>query len=150
MRRAIALGLAVSALFASGATAAPLTITPIVTGQAGDAGWYIGDVIVNWSITPAPYLVELGCAATPITVDTTGRKVECQASSGPDRAYSSVTIRLDKTPPVVVAAPDRATDAGDFYNHASPSTGVLEIQRPASRRAHHRRPTPAPTPPTSP
>jgi hypothetical protein len=132
MRRAIALALVGSALFAGGATAAPLTITPIVTGQAGDAGWYVGDVIVNWSITPPPYLVELGCAATPITADTTGKKVECQASSGPDRSYSSVTIRLDKTPPVVVAAPDRPTDAGGFYNHtltlnwspSDPTSGV--------------------------
>jgi hypothetical protein len=118
MRRAIALAVVGSALLASGATATPLTITPIVNGQAGDAGWYVGDVIVNWSIAPAPYLVELGCTATAITTDTPGKKVECQASSGPDRAYSSVTIRLDKTPPVVVAAPARASDAGGFYNHS--------------------------------
>jgi hypothetical protein len=119
MRRAIALALVASALLASGATAAPPTVTPIVTGQPGDGGWYIGNVIVNWSITPPGYLVDFGCAAaTSITTDTTGTKVECQASIGGDTAYSSVTIRLDKTPPVVVAAPTRASDAGGFYNHS--------------------------------
>ena len=94
MRRAIALALVASALLASGATAAPPTVTPIVTGQPGDGGWYVGNVIVNWSITPPGYLVDFGCAAaTSITTDTTGTKVECQASIGGDTAYSSVTIR---------------------------------------------------------
>jgi hypothetical protein len=119
MRRAILLALLASVLIAGAAAAAPPSITPNVTGQPGDGGWYVGDVIVNWSIAPAGYLVDFGCApATSITTDTTGRKVECQASIGTDTAYSSVTVRLDKTPPVVVAAPDRVSDAGGFYNHA--------------------------------
>jgi hypothetical protein len=119
MRRAIALAVVAFAGWVPSATAAPPAITPIVTGPTGDGGWYVGDVIVNWAISPPGYTVDFGCApSTSITTDTAGTKVECAASMGTDMAYSSVTIRLDKTPPVVVAAPDRATDAGGFYNHS--------------------------------
>jgi hypothetical protein len=117
MRRAALLAVVMSALLAASADALPPTVTPIVTGQIRDSGWYVDDVIVNWSITPPGYLVDFGCQATAIRTDTIGRKVECQASSGTDKAYASVTIRLDKTAPNVVARADRPPDGGGFYNH---------------------------------
>jgi hypothetical protein len=141
MRRAIALAIAVFAACVGTAAAAPPTITPYVTGQAGDAGWYIGDVVVNWAISP-PYTVISGCApSTVITTDTPGTRVECTASSlGGDTASSSVTIRLDKTPPLLAPAPARPSDAGGFYNHSlnlnwtvsDPTSGVASCSPPAT------------------
>jgi hypothetical protein len=77
--------------------------------------------------------VDFGCQATAVRADTTGRKIECQASSGADRSYSSVTIRLDRTAPSVVAKADRPADGGAFYNHpltaswiaTDPTSGVV-------------------------
>jgi hypothetical protein len=140
MRRTVAIAVALLAAWVPAARATPLVIMPIVTGQAGDAGWYVGDVIINWSISPPPYLVQSGCAATAITTDTVGRKLDCQASSGPDTASSSVTIRMDKTPPTVAAAPDRAPDAGGFYNHtlrlswnaSDPTSGIASCTPPST------------------
>jgi hypothetical protein len=139
MRRVALLGVIALGAWAPAASALPPSITPIVTGQLGENGWYVNDVIVNWTITPPGYLVDFGCQATPVKTDTTGRKVECQASSGPDKSYSSVTIRLDKTAPVVVPTADRPPDGGAFYyNHAltatwgatDPTSGVASCAAP--------------------
>jgi hypothetical protein len=141
MRRAIALAVGVLAAFVTSASAAPPSITPIVTGQTGDPGWYVGDVIVNWSISPGGYTVVSGCApSTLISTDTVGTKVECTAAIGADSASSSVTIRLDKTPPIVAPAPDRPPDAGGFYNHtlnlnwtvSDPTSGIASCSPPSS------------------
>ena len=121
MRKAALLAVVGLAVWAPGALALPPTITPTVTGQTGDNGWYVGNVIVNWTITP-PYLIDFGCGATQISADTTGTKLECQAENAGDAAYLSVTIRLDKTAPSVVANADRAADAGGFYNHPLTAT----------------------------
>jgi hypothetical protein len=114
----VVVAIVVLAAWTPSAVAAPPTITPLVTGQPGDNGWYVGNVIVNWSITPPGYTVDFGCdPSTAITADTTGKKVACGASSGSDSASASVTIRLDKTPPSPAASADRGPDGGGFYNH---------------------------------
>ena len=121
MRRALLLallGLAVSA-----PSALALTVTPAVSGPSGDNGWYVGNVVVNWTITPTGYTVDFGCApSTVIATDTTGKKVECQATLGPDTSYASVTIKRDATSPSVTANGDRAADGGGFYNHPLTAT----------------------------
>jgi hypothetical protein len=140
MRRAITLAMAALGLCVPAAAAAPPAIAPIVTGQAGDGGWYVGDVIVNWAISPPGYTVNSGCApSTLIAADTAGTKVQCTASIGADTASSSVTIRLDETPPLVAPAPDRPPDVGGFYNHtlnlnwraSDPTSGVASCSPPA-------------------
>ena len=141
MRRAIVAAVLASLLPAGAATAAAPVITPIVTGQAGDNGWYVGDVIVNWSITPGGYTVDSGCApSTSIRSDTPGTKVACAASIGLDSASSSVTIRLDKTAPVVAPAPSRPPDAPGAYNHTlnlnwsptDPTSGIASCTPPST------------------
>jgi hypothetical protein len=113
---AATLGLAV---WLPAAHAAPPTITPLVTGQTGDNGWYVSNVIVNWSISPPGYTVDFGCApSTLINTDTASRKVDCGASIGGDSASASVTIHRDTTAPSVVANADRTPDGrGGLYNH---------------------------------
>jgi hypothetical protein len=118
MRRALVAAALALAVWAASAAAAPPTITPLVTGQTGDNGWYITNVIVNWSISPPGYTVDFGCApSTTISTDTTGTKVSCGASINGDSASASVTIRRDTHPPSVAANADRAADGGGFYNH---------------------------------
>jgi hypothetical protein len=116
VRRALLLAVVGLAVQAASAAALPPVITPTVTGQTADNGWYVSNVIVNWSISP-PYLIDFGCTATQISSDTKGTKLECQAENGGDAAYQSVTISRDATPPSVTANADRATDGGGFYNH---------------------------------
>ena len=84
----------------------------------------MGNVIVNWTITPAGYSVDLRLRHRPrvIATDTVGRKLECQATLGPDTNYASVTINRDATAPSVTANADRAADGGGFYNHALTAT----------------------------
>jgi hypothetical protein len=140
MRTAIVVAVLVALFSASAATAAAPVITPIVTGQTGDGGWYVGDVIVNWSISPAGYLVDRGCVATAIRTDTSGTKVECAASIGADSASSSITVRLDKTPPVVAPTPSRPPDAAGYYNHtldlswtpSDPTSGIASCSPPST------------------
>jgi hypothetical protein len=121
VKRAALLAVVGLAVWVPGAAA--LTVTPAVTGTTGDNGWYVSNVIVNWTITPVGYTVDFGCAAsTVISTDTPSRKVECQASLGPDTQYASVTIHRDTTPPSVVANADRAADGGGFYNHSLTAT----------------------------
>jgi hypothetical protein len=115
--RALLLAVVGLAVWAEAASA--LTVTPAVAGPTGDNGWYVGNVVVNWTITPTGFTVDFGCApSTVIASDTMGRKVECQATLGPDTNYASVTIQRDATPPSVVANADRPADAGGFYNHS--------------------------------
>jgi hypothetical protein len=118
VRRALLLAVVVLTICAASAAAAPPTITPLVTGQTGDNGWYVSNVIVNWSISPQGYTVDFGCApSTSITTDTTGMKVSCGASIGGDSATASVTIQRDTKPPSVVPNADRTADGGGLYNH---------------------------------
>ena len=52
MRRAVLLAVVGLAVWAPGALALPPVITPAVTGVTGDNGWYVANVMVNWTITP--------------------------------------------------------------------------------------------------
>jgi hypothetical protein len=118
VRRALLLAAVALAVGVPGAAALPPVITPTVTGQTGDNGWYVSNVIVNWSITPPGYLVVSGCApSTLVASDTTGTNVSCVAGNSDGNSSSSVTIRRDTTPPSVTANADRTTDGGGFYNH---------------------------------
>jgi hypothetical protein len=123
VRRAVLLAGVVLAVWAPAAVAAPPTITPLITGQTGNNGWYISNVIVNWSITPPGYTVDFGCdPSTSVTSDTTGKKIDCGASINAESSSGSVTIRRDTTAPSVAANVDRLADAGGFYNHSLTAT----------------------------
>jgi hypothetical protein len=108
--------LAAMLLAAPSAAADPPNITLTIFGTLGSNGWYRSNVTLNWVVTGAENSV--GCNATTLTVDTPGTKVTCSATSGGDETIKSVTIKLDKTPPAVTAAPGRAPDANGWYNHA--------------------------------
>jgi hypothetical protein len=99
-------------------------ISVAVYGPQGNAGWYIGNVVVNWSVTDTGPFTTVGCApSTTYSSDTTGTVSKCEATSQDMSTTSkSVVIHLDKTPPSVVANADRSADAGGFYNHPLTAT----------------------------
>lgn len=87
------------------------TVSPVVTGDLGEGGWYVGDVDVDWDIdlmggtatTPA-------CAHGDVDADTEGTTFTCTVTTEGGTATASVTIMRDVTPPVV----DYAGNAGSY------------------------------------
>jgi hypothetical protein len=98
--------------------AADVTVTLTIYGTVGANGWYTSNVTVNWAVTGAA--TSTGCDATTLTSDTPGFKLTCSASNidGTSEVTQSHTFKIDKTPPSVAAAPNRAPDANGWYNHA--------------------------------
>jgi hypothetical protein len=83
------------------ADATPPVITPSVTGTAGANGWYTSDVTVSWTVADPESAIasQTGCDATTLTTETTGTTLTCTATSAGGTSSSSVTIKVDKTPP---------------------------------------------------
>jgi hypothetical protein len=100
---------------AGGGSATPPTITLTIYGTAGQNGWYVSAVTVNWTVTGADS--SQGCDAVTLRDDTPGTKLTCTASQGGDSTTVSKTFKIDKTPPVVSPAASRPPDANGWYNH---------------------------------
>ncbi len=86
----------------------PPVITPTVTGSAGANGWYTSDVNVNWTVIDNidPYPTKTGCATTTMTTETASQVITCSATDHYNNTASqSVTIKLDKTIPVLGVLP---------------------------------------------
>ena len=79
--------------------AAAPTVTPEISGTLGDAGWYTSNVTVSWSITSA--LSASSCPPTTLTANTAGAIVSCTSTSGAGSTSASVTIKIDKAPPLI-------------------------------------------------
>jgi len=97
----------------------PPEITLTTYGTPGANGWYVSNVNVIWTVSEpqGPPLSTSGCDAWNRTADTVGITLTCSATSDGGTTIKSKTIRLDKTPPTVTAAPARAPDANGWYNH---------------------------------
>ena len=84
--------------------APPPNVTPVVTGTVGNAGWYVSNVTVSWTVSsPLP---ATGCAPTTLTSDTAGTTVSCTATSAAGSTTQSVTVEIDKTKPSVTYTGD--------------------------------------------
>ena len=86
-------------------------ITPTVTGTLGTNGWYISTVGVSWSVTDPESGIasSTGCGPTTLTSDTSGVTLTCSATNGAGLSSSrSVTIKIDKTGPVLSGLPGAA------------------------------------------
>jgi hypothetical protein len=104
-------------LLAPGAAGAGPSITAIITGTLGTNGWYRSNVTVNWQIQPLP-VSSSGCDAVTLTTDTPGTTLTCSASWSDG---TSITVKrvfkIDRSPPAISVAADRAPDANGWYNH---------------------------------
>jgi hypothetical protein len=99
---------------ATGNDVTPPVITPSISGDVGNDGWYIGDVALSWTIVDQESAIssQSGCDAQTISVDTPGLTVTCEAVSQGGAATQSVVIKRDATPPVVTIA---TPSAGSTY-----------------------------------
>jgi hypothetical protein len=87
-------------------------IAPVVEGTLGNNGWYVSDVTVSWTVEDAISGIAMtdGCETTELTEDTPGVTLTCMATNGAGlSSSSSVTVKIDKTPPVVSGLPEDCT-----------------------------------------
>ena len=90
----------------------PPEITPMVSGQLGANGWYVGNVTVSWKVRdPETNITSItGCTATTVTADTSGQTLSCAATSaGGTTTHAGVTVKRDITAPVLSGVPGNLT-----------------------------------------
>lgn len=96
----------------------PSASLAVSAGTPGDNGWYVSDVTVSTtgsdSISDPTY-----CSADQdLTIDSTGTTFNgsCTNDAGLETNAVPITVKLDKTAPIVTVTPDRAPDAPPWYN----------------------------------
>jgi hypothetical protein len=124
VRRALLLAVVGLALVVAPARAVDVTppvISLSVFGTQGDNGWFVSNVLVNWTVSDPESGItsQSGCGPTSISADTSGIKITCSATNGDGLPSTQGTnIRRDAAPPAVTANGDRAADGGGYYNHS--------------------------------
>jgi hypothetical protein len=106
------------------ADATPPVIVPQISGTLGNNGWYKSNVTVGWNVSDPESGIasSSGCGAATLTTDTAGVTLTCSAINGAGLSNSvSVTIKIDKTPPVISGMPGAGcsvstNDDGDHGN----------------------------------
>ena len=81
-------------------------LTPVVTGDLGDNGWYVGDVAVSWTASDATAGIDPAttCAPAALAADAASRTFSCSVSDlAGNVATSVVTVKRDATDPVIVS-----------------------------------------------
>jgi sugar lactone lactonase YvrE len=99
----------------------PPVIEPQVAGTTFADGWYVGDVLVTWTVTDgqSPLSSTSGCGPTSLTEDTAGVTFTCTATSLGGTASASVVVKRDATPPTVTfGGPSPAPDANGWHTGA--------------------------------
>jgi hypothetical protein len=82
----------------------PPLINATVVGTAGLNNWFRSDVTVTWTTTDPESGISsrTGCASVTLSAETPGTMITCTAVNGAGlSASASVTIKIDKTAPVV-------------------------------------------------
>jgi len=121
VRRAVAFGILALAVWATPARAVDVAWSAF--GTSLTPGWYVSDVWINWTLTNVSPPLTQDCAPVHLVNDATGQTATCSATDASGTTTKTTTaIRIDRTPPVVVANADRAPDGGGFYNHSLTAT----------------------------
>ena len=81
----------------------PPIIEPVITGAAGNLGWYRSNVHVAWSISDPESAIRTttACGESDVTFDTDGLVFTCSATSSGGTTTRSVTIRRDTVAPAI-------------------------------------------------
>jgi hypothetical protein len=101
---------------AAGQAQGQITVRCFSPQQTACSGhWHVRDVQVDWTIE-APFAPVAGCRDETINWDTTGARRSCTAQAGPDDAARSVTVSVDRTPPLLTgASASRPPDTSGWY-----------------------------------
>lgn len=85
------------------ADATPPVIVPTVDPEPNGAGWNNTDVTVSWSTTDNESAISStsGCDIAILTDETDGTVLTCTATSEGGTVSESVTVKIDKTKPVI-------------------------------------------------
>jgi hypothetical protein len=126
-----------AALAITGHAAAAPAITPVVSGTAGDNGWYVSDVTVQIQVTGA---TDTTCPAVK-TFHASSDVLDCTATDGsPVGASLHLQFKIDKDKPTVSGATaDRQPNANGWYNApvtvtfagSDPTSGIASCQQVA-------------------
>jgi Concanavalin A-like lectin/glucanases superfamily len=126
----------------------PPAVTPAVSGPLGAGGWYVGNVNTAWTITDESLVrSSSGCDPMPITADTAGATLTCEATTAGGTGSGSVTIKRDARPPTLkcsaanpafpVAAKDKAVSASVSDSLSGPASASVsaaaDTSSPGSR-----------------
>jgi hypothetical protein len=118
MRRCGPLALAVALVvgFAPAVADARPVVDWSCNGSPSCDGWFRSDVFLDWTVAGGSPTG--GCVDVWIRQDTAGNPQGCIASDGTASVNTTVTIKLDRTPPIISAAlPDRPPDHSGWYTH---------------------------------
>ena len=100
---------------ASTAGAVPPVITPVFTGTAGQNGWWVSTVTVQFQIT-GDVTSSSGCDIRTLTTDGTHNEALCTATGPDGSAQSNPSVRIDRTAPSVASvSPSRGPDSNGWY-----------------------------------
>jgi hypothetical protein len=103
---------------ASSAEAVPSVTFKCTPAPEDCSGWYRSNVSIDWTVLPSG-AARAGCQDKTFTTDTPGTSEYCSANDGTATVTVELTIRVDKTPPVVTGGhPSRSADVNGWYNHA--------------------------------
>jgi hypothetical protein len=85
----------------------PPLISYTISGTLGANGWFTSDAAVDWTVTDpeTPYTIDEGCVDTTLTTETAGVTLSCGATSEGGTASASLTVKIDRTAPVLDACP---------------------------------------------
>ncbi len=96
----------------------PPVITHTVTPNANASGWNNSNPAVHWSVSDPESSVtnKSGCDNFTVTQETDGTTYTCQATSLGGTSSDSVTIKLDKTKPLVTGSASPAANSNGWNN----------------------------------
>lgn len=96
----------------------PPVIVPTVTGTLNSTtGWYTSDVTLTWAVTDpqSPVSSSSGCSNLTLTSNQADQTYTCTATSAGGTSTQSVTIKIDKTIPVVTGAVTSGTQGANGW-----------------------------------
>lgn len=93
-------------------------ITPTVTPAPNAAGWNNTDVTVIWTVNDPESTITstTGCTTSVLTSETSGTTLTCSATSAGGTSSQSVTIKIDKTAPVITGDADPDANGAGWNN----------------------------------
>lgn len=96
----------------------PPVIVPTVTPSPNDSGWNNADVVVTWNVTDPESAItsSSGCDSTTLTDETSGTTLTCTATSAGGTDSQSVTIKIDKTKPVITGTQTPLANGAGWNN----------------------------------